>query len=62
MTIALIGGAQWVASHTLSPSTTQVITGAGSVDISQVLDRVRLTTVNGSDAFDAGSVSIIYEG
>jgi hypothetical protein len=26
------------------------------------LDRVRLTTVNGTDVFDAGSVNILYEG
>jgi len=26
-----------------------------------VLDRVRVTTVNGTDAFDAGSINILYE-
>jgi hypothetical protein len=26
------------------------------------LDRIRLTTVNGTDTFDAGSVNIMYEG
>ena len=26
------------------------------------LDRVRITTVNGTDAFDAGSINIFYEG
>jgi hypothetical protein len=25
------------------------------------LDRVRITTVNGTDAFDAGSINIQYE-
>lgn len=25
------------------------------------LDRVRITTVNGTDTFDAGSVNILYE-
>ena len=29
---------------------------------SDVLDRIRLTTVNGTDTFDAGSVNIMYEG
>jgi hypothetical protein len=29
--------------------------------LSGVLDRVRLTTVNGTDTFDAGSVNILYE-
>jgi hypothetical protein len=35
--------------------------GAGSINIGQI-DRVRLTTVNGTDTFDAGSVNIMYEG
>lgn len=35
---------------------------AGSVTLSGTLDRIRLTTVNGTDAFDAGSVNILYEG
>ena len=26
-----------------------------------VLDRVRITTVNGTDTFDAGSINILYE-
>ena len=25
------------------------------------LDRVRITTVNGTDTFDAGSINILYE-
>jgi hypothetical protein len=35
--------------------------GGGAVALSGTLDRVRLTTANGSDAFDAGSVNILYE-
>lgn len=35
---------------------------AGSVTLSGILDRIRLTTVNGTDTFDAGSVNILYEG
>jgi hypothetical protein len=30
--------------------------------LSGTLDRVRITTVNGTDTFDAGSVNILYEG
>jgi hypothetical protein len=36
--------------------------GGGSKALSATLDRVRLTTVNGTDTFDAGSVNIMYEG
>jgi len=32
------------------------------VSLSGVLDRVRVTTVNGTDTFDAGSINILYEG
>ena len=35
--------------------------GAGSVTLSGTLDRVRITTVNGTDTFDAGSINIMYE-
>ena len=35
--------------------------GGGNVTLSGALDRVVLTTVNGTDAFDAGSVNILYE-
>jgi len=34
---------------------------AGSIALSGVLDRVRITTVNGTDTFDAGSINILYE-
>jgi hypothetical protein len=34
----------------------------GYKEVSATLDRIRLTTVNGTDAFDAGLVNIIYEG
>ena len=35
--------------------------GAGSKTLSGTLDRVRITTVNGTDTFDAGSINILYE-
>jgi hypothetical protein len=34
---------------------------AGIKALAGTLDRVRLTTVNGTDTFDAGSVNILYE-
>jgi hypothetical protein len=37
-------------------------TGAGYVTFSGTLDRIRLTTVNGTDTFTAGSINILYEG
>ena len=35
--------------------------GSGSKSLSATLDRVRITTVNGTDTFDAGSINILYE-
>ena len=35
---------------------------AGSIALGGTLDRVRITTVNGTDTFDAGSINILYEG
>ena len=35
---------------------------AGGKALSGTLDRVRITTVNGSDTFDAGTINILYEG
>ena len=35
---------------------------AGGKALSGTLDRIRITTVNGTDTFDAGSINILYEG
>jgi hypothetical protein len=63
--LTLVSSNVWVSSH--SGSTTDgsdhcAVTGGGSISLSGTLDRVRLTTVNGTDTFDAGSVNIMYEG
>jgi len=34
---------------------------AGSISLGGTLDRVRITTVNGTDTFDAGTINILYE-
>jgi hypothetical protein len=63
MTIQKITGNSWIASGAFSRSdfaSAGVI--SGSKTLSDVLDRVRITTVNGTDAFDAGSVNLLYEG
>jgi hypothetical protein len=52
----------WVANGqvALSNSATNTLT-AGRKATSAALDRVRVTTLNGTDTFDAGEVSISYE-
>ena len=59
-----IGGNAWVAAGCVSSSTGvnyDVWSSAGSVSLSGILDRLRITTVGGTDTFDAGSVNILYE-
>jgi hypothetical protein len=38
-----------------------VYVSGGAIALSGVLDRVRITTVNGTDTFDAGTINILYE-
>ena len=52
----------WVASTSMARSDAATSQGAGSVTLSGALDRVRITTVNGTDTFDAGSINILVEG
>ena len=59
--IGLLGSNAWVASGSVSLSATEFATSAGRVTLSGTLDRVRITTVNGTDTFDAGSINILWE-
>ena len=59
---ANITGNTWVADGVFSRSdaaNTAVVGGGKS--LSDVLDRVRITHVNGTDTFDAGTINILYE-
>lgn len=48
-----LGGTGGAAGYIYSTS--------GAKSLSAILDRVRLTTVNGTDTFDAGLINIMYE-
>jgi hypothetical protein len=62
MIINLLTGNTWVSSHTMGDNVNNyVYWGGGSIALGGVLDRVRITTVNGTDTFDAGSINILYE-
>jgi hypothetical protein len=64
LTLALLNSATglWSFNSVLSGSTAGINSiGAGSKTLSGTLDRVRITTVNGTDTFDAGSINILYE-
>lgn len=57
-----LGSNVWVASGWLKISTTQSTSTLGDRSLSGTLDRIRITTVNGTDTFDAGSINILLEG
>jgi len=51
----------WVGSGNMADTTNNgIIIGGGDKTLSAVLDRVRITTVGGTDTFDAGSINIAY--
>lgn len=57
-----ISGNAWVYSVNGGCSGNAVgFFGGGAVTLAGALDRVRITTVNGTDTFDAGSINILYE-
>lgn len=60
--LMLVSGNTWLASSTLAETGTTIYdTYNGNKTLSGVLDRVRITTVNGTDTFDAGTINIMYE-
>jgi hypothetical protein len=63
--LTLLSGNTWCITGLLDDSGASVVhldLFAGTKALSGTLDRIRLTTVNGTDTFDAGSVNIMYEG
>lgn len=57
-----ISGNVWVCSASLGGTTTaQSFITNGAKSLAGTLDRVRITTANGTDTFDAGTINIIYE-
>ena len=62
--ITIVSGNTWVASNCIADPTGSpagVSVGGGSKTLSATLDRIRITTANGTDTFDAGTINIIYE-
>jgi hypothetical protein len=61
--LSLLGSNTFVAQGTLFRSgTTGMSYIAGAKSLSDTLTQVRITTVNGTDTFDAGTINILYEG
>ena len=64
LTITNITSNTWVGSGISTSASAINFTSstAGTIALGGTLDRVRITTVNGTDTFDAGTINIIYEG
>lgn len=63
LVISNLTGNTWVASGTLARGSSAVFaSSAGGISLGGTLDRVRITSSNGTDTFDAGSINILYEG
>ena len=56
-----VSGNAWVSMHQGRLSTTNNVSGGGTKTLSETLDRVRITTVNGTDTFDAGTINLLWE-
>ncbi len=62
LVITLLSSNLWISSGVnVNISGTNSNLCGGNITLSGTLDRVRVTTVNGTDTFDAGSINILYE-
>jgi hypothetical protein len=62
MQITNVSGNIWVSTHNIADASQPVSSfGGGGLTLSGALDRVRITTTNGTDTFDAGTINILYE-
>lgn len=63
MVLTNVSGNVWVACGCVgnSSGTVTMSISTGNLTLGGALDRIRITTVNGTDTFDAGSINIFYE-
>ena len=62
MIISSVGNNGWVSTSIVGLSNqAENNFGASSIALGGTLDRVRITTTNGTDTFDAGTINILYE-
>lgn len=63
LSLVTLGSNIWNGNGSVFDYTnTRTTTSTGAITLGGTLDRVRITTVNGTDTFDAGTVNILYEG
>ena len=59
--ITNVNGNLWNAMNAMYTTGNAAGCGGGSITLGGTLDRIRITTVNGTDTFDAGSINILFE-
>lgn len=59
--LTLVSGNSWINTSVHSCSGQYTSVAGGRLSLGGALDRVRITTSNGTDTFDAGSINILYE-
>jgi hypothetical protein len=59
--LTLVGSNTWCASYAGQYASNAASFGGGNLVLGGTLDRLRFTTVNGTDTFDAGLINILYE-
>lgn len=61
--ITNVSGNVWVSQGNFANilSVPLIVASSGGITLGGVLNMVRITTVNGTDTFDAGSINILYE-
>jgi hypothetical protein len=62
MQICSLGSNTWVEGGNFNDGVGNTSSSSGTKTLSDTLTQVRITTVNGTDTFDAGSINIMYEG
>lgn len=61
VTLSRLTGNAWTLAGVLRSQSQRTAFSAGDKTLSDALDRVRITTFNGTDAFDAGTINISWE-
>ncbi len=60
--LSLIGSNSWVMGFSGGRTdAAAALSAGGSKTLSDTLDRIRITTINGTDTFDAGTINIMWE-
>jgi hypothetical protein len=59
--LTLVSGNSWINTSSLSQNGQYSSLSGGRLSLGSALDRIRITTVNGTDTFDSGSINILYE-